>query len=190
MLDFGKVELVEKTFTREAGIPRGQAFNGIKFRRFESTKGKEKVEKEGGKFEPFTEEQFVISNKAFAQLELETYALAEAKANGTSYLLVVEDQDKVAPIAKFMRQSMSKKEGKVYAKGKFFSNSILAQNLVENGVLDASKHGNQYLALTDVTAQMSNLPEQVKAVYSVAVDTSVDESKDVEVESDADSNEF
>ena len=44
MLEFGKLEIVEKTFTREPGAVRGQAYEGIKFRRYESNKGKKAAE--------------------------------------------------------------------------------------------------------------------------------------------------
>lgn len=45
MLQFGDLEVVEKTFTREGGAVRTQAYNGIKFRRYESEKGKKAAEK-------------------------------------------------------------------------------------------------------------------------------------------------
>jgi hypothetical protein len=189
MINFGELEIVEKTFTRESGAVRTQAYNGIKFRRYESTKGKKAAEEEGREFIPFTEEQFVISNKAWEQLGLESNALTQVKSGNNVMLLALEDQDEVKPHAKFMRRSFSKADGTPQKKGKMFSNEFLSGDLVSAGILDATKLGNQYLSLTDVTSQVTGLPSHVKAVFSIGVDSSVDASNDVE-ESVSSENEF
>lgn len=189
MINFGELEIVEKTFTRESGAVRTQAYNGIKFRRYESTKGKKAAEEEGREFIPFTEEQFVISNKAWEQLGLEENALTQVKSGNSVMLLALADQDEVKPHAKFLRRSFSKASNEPQKKGKMFSNEFLSADLVAAGILDGEKHGNQYLALTDVTSQIAGLPSHVKAVYSLSIDSAVDVSADVE-ESVSAENEF
>jgi len=179
MLEFGKLEIVEKTFTREPGAVRGQAYEGLKFRRYESTKGKKAAEEAGEAWTPFVEEQFIISNKAFAALNLEENALTEAKNGNNVFLLVVEDQEEVEPAAKFCRRSQTK-DGKLSKKGKMFSNEFLTKHLVENSILDAEKQGNQYLSLTDVSKEVTGVPSHVKAVYLIEVDSKVDASSDTE----------
>jgi hypothetical protein len=189
MINFGELEVVEKTFTREGGAVRTQAYNGIKFRRYESTKGKKAAEEAGEAFTPFVEEQFVISNKAWEQLGLENYALTQVKNGNQVMLLVLEDQDAVKPHAKFMRRSYSKSDNAPQKKGKMFSNEFLAGDLISAGILDSSKHGNQYLALQDVTSQVSGLPSHVKAVYNIIPDTTVSAEADA-METAASENEF
>lgn len=179
MLKFGELKIVEKTFTREPGGVRGQAYDGIKFRRYDSAKGKKAAEEAGEAWEPFVEENFNISNKAWGQMGLEEFALIQAVDEGKVFILVVEDQDAVEPKAKFCRRSISKK-GELVKKGKMFSNEFLMSALVEVNVLDKEKKGNQYLALTDVTKEIADLPEQVKAVFYLVVDDSVDASQDTE----------
>lgn len=180
MIKFGELEVVEKTFTREGGAVRVQAFNGIKFRRFESKKGKKAAEEEGKVFVPFKEEQFVISNKAWEQLQLENYALTQVKNGNQVMLLVLEDQDTIKPHAKFARRSFSKADGTPAKKGKFFNNEFLTADLVAAGILKGEELGNQYIAIEDVTSQVEGLPEHVKAVWNLTVDTTVDASADTE----------
>lgn len=184
MLKFGELKIVEKTFTREPGGVRGQAYDGIKFRRYDSTKGKKAAEDAGEKWEPFIEENFIISNKAWAQMGLEEFALIQAVDEGKVFLLVAEDQDEVEPKAKFCRRSISKK-GELVKKGKMFSNEFLMSALVEAGVLDKEKKGNQYLALTDVTKEIADRPDQIKAIFYLVVDESVDATQDNEEEETA-----
>lgn len=167
MLEFGKLEVVEKTFTRKDVSPRGQSYVGIKFRRYDSKNA----------VTPGLKELFVISDKAFESLNLKNYALAEAKYGNDVYLLVVEDQDKVKPEAKFMRQS-NKKDGTVLEKGTIFNNVFMKDDLIAVGVLDATTHENQYLALEETPT--ADLPSVVKAVYKIVKDTSVDASADQE----------
>ena len=122
-MQFGNLVLVEKTFTREVNNPRGQDYEGIKFRRFTSNK----KSKEGQ-----IEETFTISDKLFDSLQLSTYALSQANLPDKSgvLLLVVEDQDKVKPVAKFLRQQV-KGDGSKPVKGKIFSNEFITEGLVE-----------------------------------------------------------
>lgn len=181
MLEFGKLEIVEKTFTREPGAVRGQAYEGIKFRRYESTKGKKAAEEAGEAWTPFIEEQFVISNKAFAQLNLEENALVQAKQGNQVFLLVVDDQEAVEPAAKFARRSTNK-DGSLAKKGKMFSNEFLMNDLIAVGALNKDGKGNQYLSITDVTKEVAGAPAVVHAIYLLDVDKSVDPAKDNEEE--------
>lgn len=179
MLEFGKLEIVEKTFTREAGAVRTQAYNGIKFRRSESNKGKKAAIETGVDFVPSLSEQFFLSNAAFAKLGIIEFALTEAKIGNQVLLMVLEDKDDLNPPAKFCRQSVNK-DKTLAKKGKMFSNEFLMKDLEAVGVLKAGELGNQYLALTEVTAEISGLPTHIKAVYNVTVDTTVDADSDDE----------
>lgn len=179
MIQFGELEVVEKTFTREPGAVRTQAYNGLKFRRYASTKGKKEADEAGKPFTPFVEETFYISNAAYAEMNLEVNALTQTIAkDGSVILLVVEDQDATGVPAKFMRRSFSKADGTPAKKGKMFSNEFLSEPLVKGGVLDGEKHGNQYIALQKV--DIAGAPEQVKAAYLLVKDNSVNESDDAE----------
>jgi hypothetical protein len=169
MINFGDLEVVEKTFTREGGAVRTQSYNGIKFRRYDSNKGKKDAEAEGKEFVPFVEEQFIISNKAWADLNLETYALTQAKGG---LLMVLEDQEEVKPVAKFLRTSITK-EGKPQKKGKMFSNEFLVADLVETGAITATEKRNHYLKLVDVSAQVQGMPDHVKGVYQLVEDDTI-----------------
>jgi hypothetical protein len=168
MLQFGNLEVVKKTFTREEVEPRGQAYNGIKFRRYESE----------SKANPGLKEQFIVSNKAFEELGLKQYALTQANFDGQVYLLVVEDQDEVEPAARILRQSI-KKDGTPMKKGKMFSNEFITSGLVENGTLDGTTHENQYLALEKQEIG-EDFPKVVKAAYRLIKDETVDASADTE----------
>lgn len=169
MLEFGKLEVIKQTFTRKETAPRGQAFDWLKFRRYESE----------SKANPGTKELFVLSNKAFEILGLETYALTQANFGGNVYLMVVEDQDETEPAAKILRRS-KKKDGTPLDKGTMFSNDFVKEALEGAGILDATTHDNQYLAL--VKQEVSDLPEVVKAVYQIIKDETVDASADTENE--------
>lgn len=185
-INFGELELVEKTFTREGGAVRTQNYNGIKFRRYQSTKGKKAAEEAGIAFTPFTEEQFVISNKAWEALNLDENALAQVKHGSNVLLLVLEDQDQVKPHAKFCRKQINK-DGSASKKGKMFSNEFLAADLVAAGVLNAEGIGNQFIGLEDVTSSIQGMPAHVKGVYKLVPDTSVSE-EDAAAEAGADAN--
>jgi hypothetical protein len=138
MLDFGNISVVEKTFTRTGGVSRKQAYNGIKFRRTASKKGGV----EG--IDTF----FVVSNHLFEKLGLATNALTQiALPDGSVGLIVVEDQDKLEPVAKFMRQS-KKTDGTFQKKGKTINNDILRDALIAAGT-------------------------HVKGVYKIVVDATV-----------------
>jgi|NOAtaT_7_FD_contig_41_5704649_length_931_multi_1_in_0_out_0_2 hypothetical protein len=161
MLDFGNISVVEKTFTRTGGVSRKQAYNGIKFRRTASKKGGV----EG--IDTF----FVVSNHLFEKLGLATNALTQiALPDGSVGLIVVEDQDKLEPVAKFMRQS-KKTDGTFQKKGKTINNDILRDALIAAGTLSADAMGSQFLTLESVAA--SNVPAHVKGVYKIVVDATV-----------------
>ena len=180
MLEFGKLEIVEKTFVRENSSPRGQAYNGIKYRRFESTKGKKEAEEAGEPFTPFIDENFTISNNLWDKLKLDTYALTQANTDDAVLLLVVEDQDEKAPVAKFLRQS-TKKDGTVQKKGKFFSNVFLSEALVAKGVLKADGLENQYLTIgANLKDSFAGVPDHVQGIYQIVVDTTVNAEEDKE----------
>lgn len=170
-MEFGKLEIVDKTFSRVVNNPRGQNYNGIKFRRWVS-------DKEGKKGE--IEEQFTISEKLFEALKLEDYALTQANTEQDVLILVVEDQDEVKPVAKFMRRS-KKKDGTPQAKGRFISNTFLTEALVTRKVLDGETMENQYLDLVDVSGNFPDKPTQVKGIYRVVLDTTpIEEEKEEE----------
>jgi len=172
MVDFGSLEIVEKTFTREGGAVRVQNFKGIKFRRYESKKGAKDAAEEGKAFTPFVEEQFVVSKAAWDALNLEENALAQVKGG---LLLVLADQDEVKPHAKFLRKSFTKADGVAQKKGKMFFNEFLTADLIESGALKAEVLGNQFLKLEDVTSSVSGLPSHVSGVYKLVVDDSISE---------------
>lgn len=179
MLEFGNLTIVEKTFTREPGAVRGQAYDGLKFRRYESNKGKKAAEEEGKAFVPFKEEEFIVSNKVWLALNLEEFALVQAKKDDKVFILVVEDQAEIEPVAKFCRRSETK-DGSLSKKGRKFNNEFLMNDLISVGVLDKEKLGNQYLALADVTKEITGLPSVVKSVHLVEIDKNVDETADTE----------
>lgn len=169
-IEFGKLEIVNKTFTRENGVNRTQDFNGIKFRRAFSNKGG--VEK--------LSEKFIFSEKAFKMLDLDNLALTQAKINEQVLLLVMQDIEGAVPPAKFMKSS--KKDGVNQPKGNFINNSFLKNDLISIGVLDKEKFGNQFLALTNVTSEITGLPEHIKFVYAISIDTTVDSTLEAKEE--------
>lgn len=166
-MEFGKLNVVEKTFTREKGVARGQNYSGIKFRRSDSNKKNEE-----GVVEHSISEQFIISDKLWKELNLDTYALAQAEGG---ILLVLEDKDDVKPAPKFVRQSV-KRDGTKQAKGKMFTNDYLLADLIASGIVKAEEKGNQYLTLTPI--EVSGAPEHVKGVYQIAVDSTVEKDED------------
>lgn len=173
-ISFGSLTLVDKTFKREAGAPRGQSYTGIKFRRSEV---KDENDVPTGEVKEF----FVISDAAFDKLGLANLALAQANLDDAVLLLVVEDQEEVEPVAKFMKQS-TKKDGTKQAKGKMFSNVYLQEALVERKVLTLDTTENQFIALEDVTALYEGTPSVVKAIYKLSIDETV--GKDADAEND------
>jgi hypothetical protein len=168
-MQFGNLVLIEKTFTRENTNPRGQDYDGIKFRRG--------ISKKEGK-EGDIEETFTISDKLFNSLQLSTYALSQANIpeNGGVLLMVVEDQDKVKPIAKIMRQQKQRADGTTPVKGRIFSNEFVSQGLIDAGILDPKKIGNQFFALENLTEKFEDRPEHVKGIFQVVIDETVDTS--------------
>lgn len=176
---FGDLQVVEKTFTREAGAVRTQAYNGIKFRRYTTKKGEKEALEAGKVFVPFVEETFYISNAAYALLNLEENALTQTIApDGSVILLAVTDNDEQGVKPKFMRRSFSKADGTPAKKGKMFSNEFLSEPLVKSGVLDGVVHGNQYLSLQAV--DIAGAPAEVKGAYMLVKDVSVSEEADAE----------
>ena len=106
-------------------------------------------------------------------------------------LLSLADSDNVKPAPKFLRRSFAKVDGAPQKKGKMFSNEFLTADLVSAGVIDATKLGNQYIALQDVTSQVADLPSHVKGAYMLVVDESIDAAAaEEEASADANSNEF
>ena len=172
-MQFGNLVLIEKTFTRENTNPRGQDYDGIKFRRG--------ISKKEGK-EGDIEETFTISDKLFNSLQLSTYALSQANLpdNKGVLLMVVEDQDKVKPIAKIMRQQKQRADGTTPVKGRIFSNEFVSQGLIDAGILDPKKIGNQFFALENLTEKFEDRPEHVKGIFQVVVDDTVDASEEEE----------
>ena len=175
MIEFGELKVVERTFTREGGATREQEYNGIKFRRYTSKKGAKAAKEAGETFAPEVEEVFFISNQGWEQLELDRYALTQVLNGKQVLLLVLEDQDAMKPEAKFCRQYYNKEDGSPQKKGKIFSNEFLSKDLISAGVLDADKHGNQFIALVDVTKDINGAPSHVKKVFNLVVDSSVSE---------------
>jgi len=172
-MQFGNLVLIEKTFTRENTNPRGQDYDGIKFRRG--------ISKKEGK-EGEIEETFTISDKLFNSLQLSTYALSQANLpdNKGVLLMVVEDQDKVKPIAKIMRQQKQRADGTTPVKGRIFSNEFVSQGLIDAEILDPKKIGNQFFALENLTEKFEDRPEHVKGIFQVVVDETVDTSEEAE----------
>lgn len=165
-MDFGKLEIVTKTFDRKAGgATRGQDYKGIKFRRY--------VSKRKGK-EGQLQEVFVIADELFAGLNLTEFALTQANTPEAVLLLVVEDQDKLAPVAKFCRQSVSKKDGAKQDKGKSFSNPYLLNALIAKGTIHPEELGSQFLNIVDAFKEMQNVPAHVKGIFKIVVDTTID----------------
>ena len=169
-IQFGNIEIVEKTFTRTGGIVRVQQYHGFKYRRA--------LSKRKGDEEDTVREIFVVSNTAYNQMNLDTLALTHAKHGDNVLLLVLEDQDNLKPPAKIMKRKMSK-EGEPLKKGKSFSNEFLSKDLEDIGVLTPGQMGNQYIAIVDVTQSIGGLPEHVKAVFQLIKDeTAVDNGEE------------
>lgn len=169
-MDFNQFEVVERTFSRKKGAVRGQDYEGLKFRRYISNK----AGSEGQKQETLT-----FSDKMWSHLDLDNFACTQANTPDGVFLLVVEDQDKVKPVAKFCRQSFNE-DGTKQGKGKSFSNPFLVNALIEKKVLDAETMENQYLSLVDTTAETANLPSNVKGVYRFVIDENVDAGVDAD----------
>lgn len=169
-MDFKKLKVIDKTFNRVVTNPRGQDYEGIKFRRWVSEK-----QINAGTLE----ETLTFSDALFTSLGLDKYALVQVDLEPGVGIMVVEDQTEVEPIAKFMRQS-KKKDGTVQKKGKTFYNEYLVEALKNAGVINGYVEGdestleNQYLALENVTSSIGDVPEQVKGIYKIVVDDSVD----------------
>lgn len=177
MLEFGKLSQVTKTYNKELGILRGQNFDEIKFRRAESSAGKDKAEKAGDSFEAFLEEKMIFSNKLAEKLGLTTTGFiqfndGERDAEGAItkvtdvYFMHVEDTHDECKLLKSTNKG-AKKSLSIKA-------PILFADLIAAGVIDATKTKNQYLKLVPV--EVSNSPADVKGWFKVVVDTSVDET--------------
>ncbi len=181
MLEFGKLSQVTKTYNKEQGILRGQNFEGIKFRRAESSAGKDKAEKAGDAFEAFLEEKMVFSNKLAEKLGLTTTGFIQFN-DGTRdaegaitkvtdvYFMHVEDTHEECKLLKNTSKG-AKKSLSIKA-------PILFADLIAAGVIDATKVGNQYLTL--VPTEVAGSPADVKGWYKVVVDVSVLETEDDE----------
>jgi len=171
--------MVDKTFVREKGGTRTQNYDGIKYRRWESEKGKKAAEEEGKEFTPFIEDQFIVSKKAFEKLNLTQYALTQFKTDKDVLLVVLKEVEGAKPEAKFLKQSYSK-EGVAQNKSSFFSNVFLAEDLAAKGLIDKDKLGSQFLGLEDVTAEITDIPSHVVAIYKVVVDTTGSDDEEEE----------
>jgi hypothetical protein len=185
MISFGKLNKVNKTYEKEKGIARGQNYEGIKFRRAESFAGQEAAEKAGKEFKPEIEGKFIFANKLASGLKLAENGFIEftdgqrdEDGNITKvesvYLALVNDKHDDVKILKSTtkgdKKSLSVKVG------------VLEKDLVEAGVLDGAKLGNQYLTL--VAEPASDMPDYIQALYKVVPDTSVVEGEEEEGESE------
>ncbi len=163
MLQFGKLNQVKTMYSREGGATREQSYNGIKFRKALSSKGKKKAEQEGKEFTPFVETTFYVSNALFNKLNLAENGFAVYDDEKGVYLALVSDTDEDC---KIFRKARGDK------KTPLFSAPNVEELLTKLGVLSTAE-GNQFLTLTEV--QVEELPANVKAVYQVVIDTTVTE---------------
>lgn len=172
MLDFGNLEKVEKTFTRATGSPKGQNWDGIKFRRFLSNKGSKAAREAGEEFQPFVESKFTISEKAFNELNLSENGLIEYrdKNTGKVYLILTDEEN-----AQFMKGRKSK-DGTPTNKTKDFTNTVMEGHLVDAGIISADEQKSFFLSLNKEDAE--GAPSYVKGVYELAVDADGSDDSD------------
>lgn len=183
-MNFGNLEIQDKTYSRESH-PRGQAFEGIKFRRYISKAKNTKKNK--------VKEIFTVSDVLFEKLNLNNYALAQANIpnGGGVLLLVVEDQDEKKPVAKFMRKSShkDKETGQIVQEDKTgsFSNDLLVGALTKVGLLGTEPVLKAYFNLEDVTNQpdYADKPSHVVGIYKVVKDEAATAAAQQEDEDDA-----
>lgn len=173
MISFGKLNQVNKTYVKTNVTARGQNYEGIKFRRALSEAGKDEAEKEGKEFKAFLEEKFVFSNKLSEKLKLTENGFIEftdgprdAEGNLLKveqvYMVLVNDEHDGCKILKSTSKG-AKKSLSIKA-------PVLTADLIEAGLLDKDKVGNQYLTLVE-EERPSDTPEFVIALYKVVVDT-------------------
>lgn len=173
MIDFGQLSKVEKTYTKENVTPRGQAYEGIKFRRSESKAGK--AEGEEGEIDS----KFTFSNKLWSALELDNHGFVEFTDGQRDdkgavvkvekvFLALVADTHEDAKILKATKKG-DKKSRAVRVQ-------VLEQDLVQAGILDGTKMDNQYLTL-EKSDGFSNVPAHIKGIYAIVVDSSVNEAE-------------
>lgn len=168
MINFEKLEAVEKTWTRTGGATReAEEYEGLRLRCYMSNKGKIKAEKEGKTFEPFKEIEFQFSPKYFTSLGLDTLGMKHFRNkddNNKVVLLVVDSEQ-----AKFLRNKTDK-DGNTIEKGNKFVNSLLLNDLVASGLIPQDPMGYFYFKM--VKEEIAGAPDWVKAGYVVEFDKS------------------
>jgi len=180
-MEFGNLNIITQQFTRKVTNPKGQDYEGIKFRRWNAKKAikDEETGKETGDFETTIKETFTFSDKLFESLNLNTYACVHAVTSNGVFLLIVDDQDEVKPEAKFMRRS-TKKTGEEQGKTGGFSHMFLVEDLTKANILKAGVNGNQYIKLEDAGSEFTGIPSVVHGIYKLDVDTSVEDDEEGE----------
>lgn len=179
MIDFGKLDQVKKTYEKESAGPRGQNYEGLKFRRSLSKAGKALAEKEGREFSPEVQEILVFSNKIAEKLDLANTGFIEF-ADGQR-----DEEGKLTKVEKVFLAHLDdehedckilKSTSKGEKKSLNVKLGVMFGHLVEAGILDGEKMGNQYLSLVKED-EVQNLPDFIKGLYRVVVDTSVNEAE-------------
>lgn len=162
-----------KTYTKASGATREQNYNGMKFRRTETKDGS-------------INEVFYISNSLWDKLELDSddRSLVQYKDedafDGMNVLLLCNNENGS------MFRSTKRNAGDK-TKSKFAKNSILAADLVDDGLVPAEGVGNTYLAV-DVQEIGTDTEEYEAGYFAVLVlsaDTTIGEEEEEEEEVEA-----
>lgn len=180
MIDFGKLEKVEKTYSREGLATRKQAYNGIKFRRW-NAKGKDDegnptfVLKEGFTFSDNLIEKLNLNSNGFVQyLDGERDNQGKLVKATDVYLVLLDDKHEECRILK---------NPKGETKSMSITASILQKDMIDAGLLDATTLDNQYFTVEETSS--TNAPSWVKGVYKIVKDTAVNKAEDTEEAEDA-----
>ena len=165
MINFGQLNKVNRTYTREGGAVRTQEYTGLKFRRAITDNAKKKAEAAG--VAPEADAQFYISNALFNKLEIgEKNGLIQFdRPDGTGVMLAVVSE--THPDCKIFKSN-----ARGAKKSKMFYAPVLTEALTKAGVLNADFLGNQYLQLKPVT-DVAEVPDFIVGLYDVVMDTDV-----------------
>lgn len=161
MLVFNADNVRQKNFRRTDSGSR-PSFEGIKFRKATSNKGKAKAEEEGREFIPIIDSKFYISESVWEDLGLASRALKPYfDGDQNKAFLLLTDEENGTIVTKTGRHADGQK------KGKSFSHSIFEEDLVRVGHIDPNViDENQYLTLTEVQ-EVEGAPDYVQKVFEV-----------------------
>ena len=169
MLNFEKLEAVEQTWVRStSAVRQPEEWEGLRVKTYMSNKGKSKAEEEGETFTPFKEIEFQFSPKYFESLGLIENGMKHFRDpdDNNRVVLLVVDSDQ----AKFLKNRKDSNTGKLVEKGRKFTNSILFDDIVSEGLVPGEEFGYFYLNL--VKEDLQGAPDWVKGAYKLVFDRS------------------